>query len=33
LWHAFGRALKNSGTGRNLNTVTKLLAMAEKLGS
>lgn len=31
LWPAIGKALKNSGTGRNLNTVTKLLEMAEKL--
>lgn len=30
-WHAIARALKNSGTGRNLNTVRKLLEMAEKL--
>ena len=31
LWPAIGRALKNSGTGRNLNTVQKLVEMAEKL--
>jgi len=31
LWPAIGKALKNSGTGRNLNTVTRLLEMAEKL--
>jgi len=28
---ALGRILKNTGTGRNWNTVTKLLAMAESL--
>lgn len=31
LWPAVGKALKNSGTGRNLNTVQKLVEMAEKL--
>jgi uncharacterized protein (DUF1697 family) len=31
LWPAIGKALKNSGTGRNLNTVAKLVEMAEKL--
>ena len=31
LWPAIDRALKKSGTGRNWNTVTKLLDMAEKL--
>ena len=31
LWPAIDRALKKSGTGRNWNTVTKLLEMAEKL--
>jgi uncharacterized protein (DUF1697 family) len=31
LWPAVGKALKNSGTGRNLNTVQKLLEMAEKM--
>ena len=31
LWPALDRALKKSATGRNWNTVTKLLAMAEKL--
>ena len=30
LWPAIGKKLKNPGTGRNLNTVTKLLEMAEK---
>jgi len=33
LWPAVSRAMKNSGTGRNLNTVQKLLQMAEKLES
>jgi uncharacterized protein (DUF1697 family) len=32
LWPAIDKALKKSGTGRNWNTVTKLLEMAEKLG-
>ena len=32
LWPAISRALKRSGTGRNLNTVQKLVEMAEKLG-
>lgn len=31
LWPAIAKRLGNSGTGRNLNTVTKLLEMAEKL--
>lgn len=31
LWPAIGRKLKNTGTGRNLNTVAKLLQMAEQL--
>ena len=31
LWRAIERTLKKSGTGRNWNTVTKLLQMAEKL--
>lgn len=31
LWPAISKALKNSGTGRNLNTVQKLLEMAEKM--
>jgi uncharacterized protein (DUF1697 family) len=31
LWPAVEKALKKSGTGRNWNTVTKLLEMAEKL--
>jgi uncharacterized protein (DUF1697 family) len=31
LWPALDRALKKSATGRNLNTVTKLLEMAEKM--
>jgi uncharacterized protein (DUF1697 family) len=30
-WSRIERALKTSGTGRNWNTVTKLLAMAEVL--
>lgn len=33
LWPAVSRVLKNSGTGRNLNTVQKLLEMAEKMES
>jgi len=33
MWRAIGKALKNSGTGRNLNTVQKLLEMAEKLNA
>jgi uncharacterized protein (DUF1697 family) len=33
LWPAMCKALKNSGTGRNLNTVLKLVEMAEKLES
>ena len=31
LWPVIDKALKKSGTGRNWNTVTKLLEMAEKL--
>ncbi len=31
LWHAIDKVLKKSGTGRNWNTVRKLLEMAEKL--
>jgi len=31
LWRALDRALKKSGTGRNWNTVTRLLEMAERL--
>jgi uncharacterized protein (DUF1697 family) len=31
LWRAIERTLKKSGTGRNWNTVTRLLEMAEKL--
>jgi uncharacterized protein (DUF1697 family) len=31
LWPAIDRALKKSATGRNLNTVTKLLEMAERM--
>ena len=31
LWPAIDRALKKSGTGRNWNTVLKLLEMAEKM--
>lgn len=31
LWPAIDRALKKSATGRNLNTVTKLIEMAEKM--
>jgi uncharacterized protein (DUF1697 family) len=31
LWPAIDRALKKSGTGRNWNTVMKLLEMAEKM--
>jgi uncharacterized protein (DUF1697 family) len=31
LWPAIDKALKKSGTGRNWNTVTKLLEMAERL--
>jgi uncharacterized protein (DUF1697 family) len=31
LWPALDRALKKSATGRNLNTVTKLLAIAEQM--
>lgn len=31
LWPAVSRALKNSGTGRNLNTVKKLVELAERL--
>ena len=31
LWRAINKALKKSGTGRNWNTVTKLLEMAEIL--
>ena len=31
LWPAVSRALKNSGTGRNLNTARKLVEMAETL--
>jgi len=31
LWPAIGKVLKDSGTGRNWNTVTKLLELAEKL--
>jgi uncharacterized protein (DUF1697 family) len=31
LWRAINKVLKKSGTGRNWNTVTKLLEMAEKL--
>jgi uncharacterized protein (DUF1697 family) len=30
-WTAIGKTLKTSGTGRNWNSVTKLLEMAEKL--
>ena len=33
LWPALDRALKKSATGRNLNTVTKLLAIAEQMES
>jgi len=33
LWPAIDKALKKSGTGRNWNTVTKLLEMAEKMES
>ena len=32
-WVAVERALKVSGTGRNWNTVTSLLEMAEKIES
>jgi uncharacterized protein (DUF1697 family) len=31
LWPAIDKALKKSGTGRNWNTVTKLLEMAERM--
>ena len=31
VWPAIEKALKKSGTGRNWNTVTKLLEMAERL--
>jgi uncharacterized protein (DUF1697 family) len=31
LWYGLGRLLKDTGTGRNLNTVRKLVEMAEKL--
>jgi uncharacterized protein (DUF1697 family) len=31
LWYGLGRLLKDTGTGRNLNTVRKLVEMAEKV--
>jgi uncharacterized protein (DUF1697 family) len=30
-WHLIGKSLKTTGTGRNLTTVRKLIAMAEEL--